>query len=295
MTLQQLEYFRTLAKFEHFTRAADALSISQPSLSYAIGQLETELGVLLFDRRGRTIELNSYGRIFLTYVESALLTLEQGHENIRLLTKTVNQSIRVGYIYSLTNILLTDIIKEFYAKSDNEKTAFDFKNNSNDLLIDNLESGFLDLVLCVIPPKNNNSVKIFEQELYLFVPRSHEFANKDEISIQELNDVDFINYRGTTGLRMVTDDIFKENGVSPNVKLEVDECNAALSLMYLNEGMTIMPIVPGIDYEKVATVKINGIQAIREVYLAWNDSINTNQQIKDFRDFIINLYDKKSF
>lgn len=295
MTLQQLEYFRILAKYEHFTRAADALSISQPSLSYAIGQLETELGVLLFDRKGRTIELNSYGRIFLTYVESALLTLEQGHENIRLLTKTVNQSIRVGYIYSLTNILLTDIIKEFYAKSNNEKTAFDFKNNSNDLLIDNLENGFLDLVLCVVPPKNNNYIKIFEQELFLFVPSFHEFAKKNEISIQDLNDVDFINYRSNTGLRIVTDNIFKANGVSPNVKLEVDECNAALSLMYLNEGMTIMPIVPGIDYEKVATVKIKGIEAIREVYLAWNDSINTNQQIKDFRDFIINLYDKKSF
>ena len=209
MTLQQLEYFRTLAKYEHFTKASEALSISQPSLSYAIGQLETELGVLLFDRKGRTIELNSYGRIFLTYVESALLTLDQGHENIRLLTKTVNQSIRVGYIYSLTNILLTDIIKEFYAKSSNEKIAFDFKNNSNDLLIDNLEGGFLDLVLCVIPPRNNNYIKIFEQELFLFVPKSHGFANKNEISIQDLNDVDFINYRSNTGLRIVTDNIFK--------------------------------------------------------------------------------------
>ena len=72
--------------------------------------------------------------------------------------------------------------------------------------------------------------------------------------------------------------------------MEIDECNAALSLLYLNVGITIMPIVPGIDFSKVVPIKIKDDQAYRSIYLAWNNSINTSKVVKDFRDFIIELY-----
>lgn len=64
MEWQQLEYFVTVAKLEHMTRAAEALAISQPALSRSISKLEEELGVPLFDRQGRSIMLNRYGELF---------------------------------------------------------------------------------------------------------------------------------------------------------------------------------------------------------------------------------------
>jgi len=65
MELLQLKYFRTIARFEHMTRAAEELHIAQPALSKTVSLLEKELGVLLFDRRGRNIFLNQYGKILL--------------------------------------------------------------------------------------------------------------------------------------------------------------------------------------------------------------------------------------
>ena len=65
MNLSQLQYFRTLAKEEHYTRAAQILSITQPSLSHAIAQLEQELGTRLFEKKGRNVVLTRYGKIFL--------------------------------------------------------------------------------------------------------------------------------------------------------------------------------------------------------------------------------------
>ena len=75
MTLKSLEYFKKLAELQHFTKAANELHISQPSLSYAISELEKDLGVLLFDRKDKKIALNHYGEAFLSYVNQALSIL----------------------------------------------------------------------------------------------------------------------------------------------------------------------------------------------------------------------------
>lgn len=65
MELLQLEYFLTVAKLEHMTKAAQELRIAQPALSKTIARLEQDLGVPLFDRQGRKIRLNPYGQAFM--------------------------------------------------------------------------------------------------------------------------------------------------------------------------------------------------------------------------------------
>ena len=72
MNLSQLKYFVTLARLEHYTKAAEELEISQPSLSYAMTMLEQELGTKLFQKKGRNIVLTKYGKFFLDYVEQSL-------------------------------------------------------------------------------------------------------------------------------------------------------------------------------------------------------------------------------
>lgn len=64
MTLNQLTYFRKIARLEHFSRAAEELNISQPSLSRSMDTLERELGLPLFEKQGRNVVLTKYGRIF---------------------------------------------------------------------------------------------------------------------------------------------------------------------------------------------------------------------------------------
>ena len=72
MNLYHLRYFSTLAHIEHYTKAADILAITQPSLSYAISTLEEELGVKLFEKNGRNVTLTKYGKVFLKDVEEVL-------------------------------------------------------------------------------------------------------------------------------------------------------------------------------------------------------------------------------
>ena len=78
MTLLQLQYFQVLARVLHYTRAAEELHISQPSLSYSISELEKELGVKLFKKENRKISLTAYGEQFLPYVQRSLALLDEG-------------------------------------------------------------------------------------------------------------------------------------------------------------------------------------------------------------------------
>nr|WP_286178575.1 LysR family transcriptional regulator [Bacillus sp. B4EP4a] len=79
MDWHQINYFQKVASVQHITRAAEQLSISQPALSRSISKLEDELGVQLFDRKGRNIYLNRYGKMFLNRVEQSIKQIEIGN------------------------------------------------------------------------------------------------------------------------------------------------------------------------------------------------------------------------
>ena len=83
MELLQLRYFRAVARTEHMTRAAEELSITQPSLSKVIRRLERELGAPLFDRRGRSIRLNRCGEAFRDHVDAIFRELAEGQRAVR--------------------------------------------------------------------------------------------------------------------------------------------------------------------------------------------------------------------
>lgn len=114
MTLNQLRYFRVLAKTEHYTKAADALAISQPSLSRAIALLEEELGVLLFTRRGRNVVLTDAGRALLRYVEAGLDTLDAGAAAMRDF-RTGAERVSIGSITPVVNTYLPRMLADFRA------------------------------------------------------------------------------------------------------------------------------------------------------------------------------------
>ena len=84
MNLQQLYYFRKLAEVQHYTEAAKALYITQPSLSDSIASLESELSVALFQKKGRNVQLTKYGEEFSQYVNQSLEILHDKRTNDHL-------------------------------------------------------------------------------------------------------------------------------------------------------------------------------------------------------------------
>ena len=100
MNLDHLRYFVKLAEVRHYTRAAEQLCISQPSLSHAINQLESELGVPLFERTGRNTTLTRFGEEFLECAQRSLGALDVGIDSLQRSAKGEG-IVRLGFLRTL--------------------------------------------------------------------------------------------------------------------------------------------------------------------------------------------------
>lgn len=124
MNLNQLHYFVTLAYMEHYTKAAKQLSITQPSLSHAIGMLEQELGTYLFEKQGRNVVLTKYGKVFLKYAEESLRVLDTGIKKTRSMTSETSGEIDIGYIYTQGVNLYRSWLKIFWTRTKKKISNF---------------------------------------------------------------------------------------------------------------------------------------------------------------------------
>ena len=147
MTLQELRYFCVTAEVLHYTRAANLLYISQPSLSYALNKLEKELGVPLFEKQGKKVSLTKYGKEFLPYAKRALNELSSGIEHLQEIQRPTAGIISLGYIYSVSFALLPSFVNRFYAYQGSDQTAFRFHQGTAGELIEQLLGGSLDLLI----------------------------------------------------------------------------------------------------------------------------------------------------
>ena len=123
MNLYHLRYFVTLAHLEHYTKAADVLAITQPSLSHAISSLEEELGVKLFEKNGRNVSLTKYGKSFLEDVEQTLNRLDSSVNGLQLAGKGEGQ-IDVAFLRTLGVDFMPKIIRSFLNANKEKKINF---------------------------------------------------------------------------------------------------------------------------------------------------------------------------
>jgi DNA-binding transcriptional LysR family regulator len=286
MTLQQLHYFRVLANVQHYTKAAEVLLIAQPSLSYSISQLEKELNIELFERHGRKIKLSYAGEQFLKYVEKSLDILDEGTTMLKTLADSSMGEVTLGYIYSISSKFIPEMIKKFYENDSNKLIKFSLVQNLSEQLLRDLKSNKIQLAFCPTPDNNFKCVKIFSQQLYLIVPKKHHFSQRKCIEVSDIINEPFVAISKSSSLRKTVDDIFAKNNLSPNIVFEAEECNAAISFVSLNFGISIVPEIPSM-HKHVNTVKICNLPLKREIYLCWTDDKYMSPAAIKTKDFII--------
>ena len=120
MNLYHLRYFVTLAKLEHYTKAAEELCITQPSLSHAISLLEKELGVTLFQKEGRNIVLTKCGKIFLEKVKESLKILDNSILELKSISNGEGY-IDLGFLRTLGTNFVPRLAKSYIENNKDKK------------------------------------------------------------------------------------------------------------------------------------------------------------------------------
>ena len=113
MELRQIHYFMAVAAHQNFSRAAEHVHVSQPSLSVQISGLEQELGTRLFDRLGRKVILTQAGELFRAHAERALRELEQAAQVVHELQGAKRGRLIVGTLSTVNSYLITPLVTKF--------------------------------------------------------------------------------------------------------------------------------------------------------------------------------------
>lgn len=290
MTLQQLRYFVEVAHTLHYSKAAQRLNISQPSLSYAISQLSKKLGVPLFKIEGLKVSLTEYGEAFLPYAESALNILAQGEAQLNRMNNPSNGNITLGYIYSVSFDAIPQLVDEYYSYRGNRNISFSFQVNITDLLIEKLIEGSVDVVIAPSTEAVSecvSSIPLFEQELYLVVYKNHPLSKYTAVTIDDFKNEKFIMIKKGTDLYQQTISLFKKYNITPDIFFEVDECNSMASFVGAQLGIAIMPKIPSLDSYNVTAIPFEGRTVSRTINLLWNNSIRHTPALKNFLDYCI--------
>lgn len=286
VTLQQLQYFRALAANGHLTRTAESLYISQTTLSNTIINLEKQLGVKLFDRVGRTLQLSQVGQGYLDYVTQALDALENGLAYIgdhrekgehRVSLTTSNSLVWAGLIRGFQNRFRS------YALQQLNSTPDRFRRMLLNMEIDYVITGTDDLDLTGL------EYSVFQEEqLYLCIPKGHPLEHRDSVQLQELRDERFINLPPNLPFRRYCDNLFERAGIQYNAVLE---CDYMLRGQLIEAGFGVCLTTHSgyrsnfLGSENVY-IPLSGDVPRRPIAIIWNPKRYLGQAARDFRDYV---------
>lgn len=186
MTLQQLQYFVTVCKYQNFTKAAHELYISQPGLSAAIRELEIECGFALFERRPNSITLTNQGKNFLHEAEHMLRSYHKLQKNSKLIAEG-KKIIRIGVAPMGTSAVFPKLRKDFL--SAHPDITFEVTEDSTESLYQKIDTGELDFALCVsiaLPDKNYSYVTVGHSRLLFCVNKKNPLACEDIHSLRQI-------------------------------------------------------------------------------------------------------------
>lgn len=259
MELRHLRYFVRAAELLHFTRAANTLGVSQPTLSLHIQQLEKEVGSPLFDRTGgqfRHVRLTQAGERLVTYAQESLRAVERGKQDIADLNGLLCGTVILGLNNIFVARVMSQCIPDFAAA--HEGVDLVLRMGPQDELEAAIIGGTMDLAFAWLPPESREIavVPLFTDELVVVTGESHALASEQTIALRELEAFPLALPGAASNIRRLFNAACAQQKVSLRVSLEIDDTAARLSFVEAGRAATIAPRRAVINHPRLRTIPI---------------------------------------
>ena len=244
MELRHLRYFLVLGEELHFRKAAKRLRISQPPLSMQIQDLEKEIGVTLFDRSSRHVELTDAGAGFFEDIRNLMEHLNQAVYKAKQIQSGMMGRLKIGFIEMVMDGFLAALLRKF--KDRYPGAVISLNDLSSNDQIAKIKSGEIDIGFLHLHKRNLPGLKthtMLESSYLLAVPIGHRFSTRDSISLNELDGENIIMYPRDIQPNLYDDfmDCFASVGCKPNINHESDVQKTSLLLVSTGMGITFAP------------------------------------------------------
>lgn len=276
MELTQLKYFLEVASSQHITKSAEKLHIAQPALTQAIHRLENDIGVKLFEQKGRGVVLTECGKHLQQSITPILYSLEKIPEELRRMAKLDRDTIRINVMAA--SALVTEAIVEYKKRAKVNFSVFQNGNGINDIEVTT------KLFYHVSRERRDYEISI-DEEIFLAAPKG---KYGKSISLKELKDEGFICLQGFGQFRTICDKYCQHIGFKPNIIFESDNPAAVRNAIAAGMGVGFWPQFTWGDAENehVELVKISDLDFKRDIVISYNFARANNLNTQGFFEFL---------
>lgn len=285
MDIRHLEYFSEVAKHLSFTKAASSLHVSQPSLSKAIKNLEDELGVPLFYRSPKKLELTDAGKAVLGNATKVLQTFKNLTDELTDITELKKGEIKIGIPPIIGAAFFSKFISQFKAVYPLVKITLTEVGTIK--IKQGIEDGSLDIgLICNIPTENNHFevIELLKDPLMVIAHREHPLASKKEIQFSELKEEPFVLYRNDFSLH---DRIIEEcanNHFYPNIVCESSQKDFMIEMVEAKLGVALIPskICYNLNKPDIVSIPFDQPKVNLELGMIWKKNKYLSFAVREF-------------
>lgn len=242
MELAQLEAFVQVAAHRSFSRAAEALFLTQPSVTARIQSLEKELGEELFERSGRTVRLTDSGAAFLPYAERALKLIQEGRDALEALRNAEFGHLRLGAALTVSTYVLPRILRAFRSRYPGVEVTVNSGRSDQVLELVLNDEVHLGIGRALVHPEVE-TVPLYDDEVVLIAGANHPFTAARSVTMEELGEQPLILYDRGSSYYDLTQSAFRDAGVVLKQAMELDTLEAAKKMAEEGLGVALLPRV----------------------------------------------------
>ena len=273
ISLRQVKFFVALAEAGNFSRAAERLAVSQPALSSAIRQVESLVGLRLFDRTTHRVVLTAAGRSFLPHALRLLTTAENAFRDIEEEARRGRTTVRLGAIPSTVPALSMAI-----AGLDQEAVGISLHlmDGKSDDLIEDLRRGKIDLALCVSGrlEEGMHADLLMEDEMLLVVPVGHPFSGARSLQWDTLEGEEIIHFAGGS-IGELSKAAMRQHNLVHSDRYRVDQADSLFGIVAGGLAVGVMPrlYTRGLTRDRVSLVQLVQPAIRRQVVLIRREAL----------------------
>ena len=293
MNWQHLIYFKKAAECEHLTRASEELFISTSALSKAIANLEEELGIVLFEKSGRNIQLNRYGKMFYTYVANATDEIEDGIHFIQKAANICTGDVHVSSIFSVGTNYLPELLSRFYKKY--PQIHIELSQKTTRQILAELNASQLDLGFCSEfnqaeeYPSINRDL-LYAEEIFLAVPADHPLAERSEVCFDDIRDESFITYNYATGIASTIHRAIRKTA-GPDFHLKtvfsVNDPYTITHMVAKGLGLGFVIENSSLYTTNIKLLKVSDLNFFHPIYMVWKDKVYMSPAANALREYAL--------
>jgi DNA-binding transcriptional LysR family regulator len=289
----QVEAFLQVSEHRSFSRAAEVLQLTQPSITARIQALERELGEELFERSGRGVRLTDAGHAFLPYVERILQTLREGRDAVDEVRNVQLGSLRVGSAITISTYVLPKILHTFTQRFPGLDVVI--RTGRSEQVLQMLLTDEIQVAIArTLTSPEIEAVHLYDDEIVLAVNPEHPFAESGKATIAEAAMEPIVLFDRGSSYYGLINNFFRQAGVIPNVAMELDSLEATKRMVEEGLGIALVPLVT-IERELAAgiLVKVHLLDAdpvSRPISLMYRKNRKRPRTAQAFIDTLTELY-----